>query len=171
MGLKGSRLGSGSDIYQVWGWAEAWLKLIFCQAKLETVQPQPNSANKSDGSQDTVLQIRLYCCLLVFFSYNFWPIYTNLYNNKKYIKNINVNIRVKLEKCLPFFHSGGHTTNFNALFWMLTLGHICCLFAYVLVSISLIQGWRVKGTLSIKIIVLWPPELEFCGLRKTKQTS
>ena len=28
----------------------------------------------------------------------------------------------------------------------------------VLVSISLIQGWRAKCTLSIKILVLWPPE-------------
>ena len=39
-------------------------------------------------------------------------------------------------------------TNFNALFWRLTLGHTFCSFAFVLVYISLIQEWRVKGTLS-----------------------
>ena len=78
-------------------------------------------------------------------------------------------IWAKTEKLLPFFHSGGHKTNFNALFWMLTLGQICCSFAFVLVSISLIQGRRVKGTLSIKILVLCPPELEFCVLRKAKK--
>ena len=70
-------------------------------------------------------------------------------------------IWAKTEKLLPFFHSGGHKTNFKALFWMLTLGHIFCSFAFVLVYISLIHGWRVKGTLSIKILVLCPPELEF----------
>ena len=73
------------------------------------------------------------------------------------------------EKTSTFFHSGGPETNFNAIFWMLTLGHICCSFSFVLVSISLIQGWRVKGMLSIKILVLCPPELEFCGLRKAKK--
>ena len=60
-------------------------------------------------------------------------------------------------------------TYFKALFWMLTLGHIFCSFAFVLVSISLIQGWKVKGVLSIKILNLCPPELEFCGLRKAKK--
>ena len=44
-------------------------------------------------------------------------------------------------------------------------------FAFVLVSLSLIQGLRVKGTLSIKILVLCHPELEFCGLRKAKRNS
>ena len=52
---------------------------------------------------------------------------------------------------------------------MLTLGHILYYFAFVLVSISLVQGWRVQVTFSIKIIVFWPPKLEFCSLRKTKQ--
>ena len=75
----------------------------------------------------------------------------------------------KTEKLLPFFHSGGHKTNFKALFWMLTLEHIFSFFAFALVYISLIHGWRVKGTLSIKILVLCPPELEFCVLRKTKK--
>ena len=75
----------------------------------------------------------------------------------------------KKRKTSTFFHSGGHKTNLNALFWMFTLGQICCYFAFVLVSISLIQGRRVKGTLSIKILVLCLPELEFCVLRKAKK--
>ena len=70
---------------------------------------------------------------------------------------------------LPFFHSRGHKTNAKALFWMLTLGHICCSFEFVLVSISLIQGWRVKGMLSMKVLVLCPPEFELCGLQKAKK--
>ena len=50
------------------------------------------------------------------------------------------------KKTSSFFllHSDGHKTNFNSLFWMLTPEHICWSFAFVLVSISLIQGWRVK---------------------------
>ena len=74
----------------------------------------------------------------------------------------------KTENILPLFHSGDNKTNFNDHFWMLTPGHIFCYIAFVLVSVSLIQGWRVKGTLSIKLLVLSPPELEFCRLRKTK---
>ena len=73
------------------------------------------------------------------------------------------------QKTSTFFHSGGHKTNFNALFSMLKMGHICCSFAFVLVSISIIKRWRVKGTLSIKILVLWPPELKFCCLKKKIQ--
>ena len=37
---------------------------------------------------------------------------------------------------------------------MLKLGHIGCSFAFELVSFSIIQGWKVKGLLSIKILVL-----------------
>ena len=76
----------------------------------------------------------------------------------------------KEEKKYYFFHSGGHKTNFKALFLMLTLGHICS-FAFVLLSIDLIQGWRVKGMFSIKVLVLGPPELEFCGLLKLKKKN
>ena len=54
---------------------------------------------------------------------------------------------------------------------MHTLGHICLSFAFVLVSIIPIQGWRVEGTLSIKILVLWNPELEFCGMRRKKNNN
>ena len=64
------------------------------------------------------------------------------------------------------FHFGGNTIYFNALCCMLTLGHICCSFAFVLVFISIIKGLRVKGTLSIKILVLLRPELEFRRLLK-----
>ena len=43
-------------------------------------------------------------------------------------------------------------------------------FAFVLVSISLIQGWRVKGTLSIKKNTrVVSPEVEFCDLRNAKK--
>ena len=64
----------------------------------------------------------------------------------------------KQKKLLPVFHSGGDKTIFKALFGMLiTLGHICYSFEFVLVSISLIQEWRVKGTVSIKIQVTSPP--------------
>ena len=38
----------------------------------------------------------------------------------------------------------------------------------VLVYFSLIKEWRVKGSLTIKVLVLWPPELELCILRKAK---
>ena len=55
------------------------------------------------------------------------------------------------------------------LYWMLTLGYICYSFVCVLVSVSLIQGWRVKGMFSIKILVLCPRELKFCGLWKAKK--
>ena len=40
----------------------------------------------------------------------------------------------KQKKLIPFFHSGGQKTNLNGLFGMLTLGQICCSFAFVLVS-------------------------------------
>ena len=43
-----------------------------------------------------------------------------------------IHYRAKTETILPFFHSGGHKTNFKALFGMLTLGHICCSFTFVL---------------------------------------
>ena len=72
----------------------------------------------------------------------------------------------KQKTTLPFFHSGGHKTNFKAFD---AYNGICSSFAFVLVSISLVQGWRVKGMLSIKILVLCPPELEFCGLRKANK--
>ena len=86
-----------------------------------------------------------------------------------FLKNVTY-FRAKTKKKLfLLFYSGGHKTNFNALFRMLTLGHIFCSFSFVLVYISLIHRWRVKGTLSIKLLVLCPPELEFCGLRKTKK--
>ena len=60
----------------------------------------------------------------------------------------------KNRKTSTFFHSGGDETNFNALLWMLTLGHMCCSFAFMLVYISLIQGWGVKGILSIKNTII-----------------
>ena len=68
-----------------------------------------------------------------------------------------------------FFHSGCHKTKFSALFWMLPLGKISCSFAFVLVYISQIQGWRVKLTSSIKILVLWHQEMEFRDIQKTKK--
>ena len=74
----------------------------------------------------------------------------------------------KNRKTTTFFNPED-TKKFKALFWVLTLGQICCSFAFVLVSFSLIQGWRVKGTLSIKILVLCPPDLEFCVLRTAKK--
>ena len=37
--------------------------------------------------------------------------------------------------------------------------------------ISVIHGWRVKDTLSIKILILCPPELEFCVLQKEEKKS
>ena len=42
---------------------------------------------------------------------------------------------------------------------MPSLGHMFCLFAFVLVPISLIQGWIVKGTLSVKILALCPQQI------------
>ena len=34
----------------------------------------------------------------------------------------------KERKNYTFFSCGSYKTNFNAFFWMLTMGHICCLF-------------------------------------------
>ena len=70
------------------------------------------------------------------------------------------------KKNLPFFHFGGDKTKLNALFWSLHLDIF--FFAFLVVSVSLIQGCKVKGTLSIKILVFSPLELEFRCLRKTK---
>ena len=70
-----------------------------------------------------------------------------------------------------FVHSGRHKTNFIALFCMLKRGYIFCSFAFVLVSIGLIQGGTLKDPLLIKILVLWPLELEFCGLWKRRKKS
>ena len=67
-------------------------------------------------------------------------------------------------KTTTFFHSGGHKTNFKDLFWMLTLGHICCYFAFVLVFITLMGGEQKqrcqKNTsfVSSGFGVLCPPE-------------
>ena len=41
----------------------------------------------------------------------------------------------------------------------------------MLLCFSLTNGWREKGTLSIKILVLSFPELEFCHSRKPKKNS
>ena len=57
--------------------------------------------------------------------------------------------KARTEKLLHFFHSGGYKTNFKTLFWKLTLELFFLSFAFVLVYISLIHGWRVKGTLSL----------------------
>ena len=74
------------------------------------------------------------------------------------------------EKLLPFsILKATKLTSMLFLYAYTALGHICCYFARELVSIGIIKGWRVKVTLSIKILVLLPPELEFCGLRKIKQ--
>ena len=72
--------------------------------------------------------------------------------------NVHFPLGQKQKNFYFFFHSGGHKTNFKALFFKLTLGHFVCSFVFVLVYISLIHGWRVKGTLSIKILILCPPE-------------
>ena len=74
------------------------------------------------------------------------------------------------EKLLPFSIPEDTKLTSKFFFCMLTLGHICCSFAFVLVSISLIHGCRVKGTLSIKMLVWCPPELEFCVLRIAKKS-
>ena len=50
-----------------------------------------------------------------------------------------------------FLHNKSDKSNLNGLIWMLTLGHICCSFAFVLVSFILIQGWRVESTLSMTL--------------------
>ena len=75
----------------------------------------------------------------------------------------------KNRKTSRLFHSGGDKTNINALFWMLTLGHISCYFAFLFLSFIIIQGWRVKYTLSIKILVLLSPALEFFGCQKRRR--
>ena len=80
---------------------------------------------------------------------------------------LKVGQKQKRKKIYLFFHFGGDKTNLNALFWSLHLDIF--FFAFLLVSVSLIQGCKVKGTLSIKILVLSPLELEFRCLWKTKK--
>ena len=57
------------------------------------------------------------------------------------------------------------------LFWILALCHICSYFAFVLLYVSLVKGWSLKSTLSMKILDMWHPELEFCSIRKKKKIS
>ena len=54
---------------------------------------------------------------------------------------------------------------FQCFFWRHSLGQIVSSFEVVLLGSSPTNGWRVKGTLSIKISVLWFLELEFCDSR------
>ena len=57
-------------------------------------------------------------------------------------------------------------TNFDSFFMaLIDLSFFCCYFALELLCISSTIGWRVKGTLKIKILVLSLPELEFCPFR------
>ena len=73
------------------------------------------------------------------------------------------------KKILHFFPSRGHKTNFKVFSGCLHWNIFFCSFAFVLAYTILVNGWRVKGTLSIKVLVLCPPELDFCVLRKTKK--
>ena len=62
-----------------------------------------------------------------------------------------------------FFCSGGHKTHFNALFWMLKLGHICCICVSIYQSNPRMEsrGYLVNKNTSFVasgIGVLMPPE-------------
>ena len=72
------------------------------------------------------------------------------------------------KKMLGFFFIS-EATKLTSMLFFGAYNSTYFLFAFLLVSVSLIQGCKVKHTLSIKILVLLPPKLEFCCLRKTKK--
>ena len=77
--------------------------------------------------------------------------------------------------CPSLWHKYSENENMHQEMQIITTGNLpppwffSFSFAVVLVCISLIHWWRVKGTLSIEIQVLCPPEFDFCGFRKTKK--
>ena len=49
------------------------------------------------------------------------------------------------QKIFYLFYSGCHETSFNALFWMITLGHICSFFAFVFVASGIEVFWHQEN--------------------------
>ena len=118
----------------------------------------------------TIGGVSFVCSDNIFVASSFWWSFTPSSKlNLRSFDNMMCMGQKRKKKVLPFFIPEDANLTSKLLFWMLTLGHICCSFAFLLVSISLIQGWIVEGTLSIKILVLCPRELEFCVLRKAKK--